>query len=305
MSSNPAAKPTLVASNDTTNEGLLKRFKYWLRLNLRGKTNDNSLKEALEEVLEEHEEEGTEAPTEEQVMLKNVITFADRSVHEIMTPRTEIRGVEYNSTLQELNEHIIQYNLTRIPVYNDTLDNIKGFVHVKDLLPYLSNAVPFNIALVLRELLFVPPSMRLISLLVKMREAGVHMAIVIDEYGGTDGLVTLEDLFEEIVGEIQDEHDDEERKSALVWNAQNSCDLDATTRVEKLDEALGLSLMDGAVEHEYDTLGGLIFFMLDRVPLKGEKFEITSSLHCEILSADPRRIHRVRLTKTQQTPAKE
>jgi magnesium and cobalt transporter len=301
----PAHKPVIVTTNDPARDGLLKKFKLWLRANLRGRIHDNSLKEALEEVLEEHGEEGTVSTSEEQNMLKNVITFADRAVHDIMTPRPEIKGVEYNITLPELKAHITQHIHTRIPVYNDTLDNIKGFLHVKDLVPHLSNDTPFNMALILRDLLFVPPSMRLINLLVKMRDTGVHMAIVIDEYGGTDGLVTLEDLFEEIVGDIQDEHDDEEQESVLAWNAQNICDADATTRIEKLDEALHLNLLPAAQEHEYDTLGGLVFFTLDRVPLKGEKLDINEQLRCEILSADPRRIHRVRLIRTVRLDEKE
>lgn len=285
-------KPVLVAANETTPESFLKKLKVWLR----GRPNDNSLKEALEEVLEEHAEEGAQETSEEKEILKNVITFADREAHEIMTPRTEIKGVEYNISLPELKAHIAANNHTRIPVYNDTLDNVKGFIHVKDLVPHLSGEAPFNMALILRELLFVPPSMRLINLLVKMRETGVHMAIVVDEYGGTDGLVTLEDLFEEIVGEISDEHDEEE-PDTLAWSINNSCDLDATTRIDRLDEALGLTLLPAAQEHEYDTLGGLIFFTLDRVPAKGETFPLGEGLNCHILSADPRRIHRVRLTK--------
>lgn len=294
----PALKTPPDTTSDPAREGLLRRFKQWLRANLRDKTHDNSLKEALEEVLEEHEEEADTPPTEEQNIIKNVITFADRTVQDIMTPRSEIKGVEYNTTLAELKSHITQHIHTRIPVYNDTLDNIKGFIHVKDLVPHLSNEVPFNMALILREILFVPPSMRLINLLVKMRDSGVHMAIVVDEYGGTDGLVTLEDLMEEIVGEIQDEHDEGEQDGTLAWSAQNNCDLDATTRIEKLDEELGLSLTQLAQENEYDTLGGLIFFTLGRVPVRGETFEINDALRCDILSADPRRIHRVRLHKT-------
>lgn len=293
--------PRLSATNaeDSSNDNLLQRFKSWLRYNLRGKAHDSSLKEALEEVLEEHEEESTLPATEEQAMIRNVITFADKAVHEIMTPRSEIKAVEYGVTLPELKEHISQHIHTRIPVYNDTMDNMKGFIHVKDLLPHLSNDTPFNMALILRDLMFVPPSMRLINLLVKMRDAGVHMAIVVDEYGGTDGLVTLEDLFEEIVGDIQDEHDQEEQDSTLNWSSSHTCDVEATTCIEDIDKALHLSLLPEAEENEYDTLGGLIFFRLGRVPEKGEKLDITDGITCEIISADPRRIHKVKLTRIQ------
>lgn len=296
--SNTNTKPALAASaEDASAEGVLQRFKVWVRANMRGKANDNSLKEALEEILEEHVEDSSAPPTEEQNILKNVINFADREVHDIMTPRTEIEGVAYNITLAELKAHIVEHNHTRIPVYNDTLDNIKGFLHVKDLVPHLSGEIPFNMALVLRDVLYIPPSMRLINLLVKMRDAGVHMAIVIDEYGGTDGLVTLEDLFEEIVGDIQDEHDEEERDTSIHWTPQNTCDVDASTRIDELDAALGLNLLPDAQKNDYDTLGGLIFFTLDRVPEKDEEFDLGNVVHCQILSADARRIHKVRLTR--------
>src|SRR5262249_15860320 len=154
-------------------------------------------------------------------MLRNVLTFSDHSVKDIMTPRTDIKAVEYNVTLDELKSHITQHRHTRIPVYNDTLDNVKGFIHIKDREPLLYGDSPFNMALILRDVIFVAPSMKLIALLVKMRDAGVHMALVVDEYGGTDGLVTLEDLFEEIVGEIQDEHDEDEGQDiVLAWGPQ-------------------------------------------------------------------------------------
>lgn len=282
-----------VPANDAP--GLLASASDRLRKLLRGKSNE-SLKEALEEVLEEHGEETSNPPTEEQTILKNAITFAERTVHDIMTPRSEIKAVEYGITLKQLKEHFSQHVHTRIPVYNDTLDNIKGFIHIKDLVPHLSNDTPFSMALVLRELVFVPPSMPLIKMLVKMRDTGVHMAIVVDEYGGTDGLVTLEDVFEEIVGEIQDEHDEEESPT-LAWNSHNFCDMDATTCIEEIDPALGLQWLPAAQEHEYETIGGLIFFTLGKVPHKGEKFELADNITCEILSADPRRIHRVRLSR--------
>jgi len=297
MNGAPLKTPNPAESSGS--EGWVRQFTHWLKTSVKGKP-DASLKEALEEVLEEHEEESDIPPTEEQTILKNIITFADRTVQDIMTPRSEIKAVEFGITLQELREHISQHIHTRIPVYNDTLDNLKGFIHIKDLVPHLAKDKPFSMAMVLRELLFVPPSMPLINLLVKMRDAGVHMAIVVDEYGGTDGLVTLEDVFEQIVGEIQDEHDDEESEPVLVWNAQGHCDVDATTLIETLDESLKLDWLAGAREHEYDTIGGLIFFQCGYVPVKGEKLTLPGTISCEILSADPRRIHRIRLTLLQE-----
>jgi CBS domain containing-hemolysin-like protein len=291
MSEEPKDKPRSGVV-DPELGGLLKRLKHWIR----GKHRDNSLKEALEEVLEEHEEEGQQLPQEEQDILKNVLSFGDLSVKDIMTPRSDIKAVEYNIPLAELKAHIIQDRHTRVPVYNDTLDNIKGFIHIKDLVPLLSGESPFNMALILRDMIFVPPSMKLISLLVRMRVAGVHMAIVIDEYGGTDGLVTLEDLFEEIVGEIQDEHDEDE-EGLLAWNMQGTCDVDARVHIERLESDLALPLKSGTQEADYDTLGGLIFHQLGRVPKKGEKINHESGAEFEILAADPRRIQKVRVCK--------
>jgi CBS domain containing-hemolysin-like protein len=160
--------------------------------------------------------------------------------------------------------------------------------------PLLSGDSPFNMALILRDLLFVPPSMKLINLLMKMRDAGVHMAIVVDEYGGTDGLVTLEDLFEEIVGDIQDEHDeDEDHELQLSWLPQGYCDVDARIPVEKL-ESLNLKLLP-AENADYDSLGGLIFYQIGRIPARGEVIAHESGARFEILSADLRRIHRIRI----------
>jgi CBS domain containing-hemolysin-like protein len=282
------------AVSDADRDGIVKRFRQWLRANLR-KHHDNSLKEALEEVLEEHESDGDQLPAEEQNMLKNVLSFSDIAVGDIKTPRTEIKAVEYTVTLEALKAHIAQHRHTRIPVYNDTLDTIKGFIHIKDLVPLLYGDSPFNMAFILRDILFVPPSMKLIHLLLKMRVSGVHMAIVVDEYGGTDGLVTLEDLFEKIVGEIQDEHDEDDADGTPAWTPQRTCDVDARMRIETLQEELKLPLLPEGEDNEYDTLGGLIFFHLGRVPARGETLDLAIKGRYEILSADPRRIHRVRI----------
>jgi magnesium and cobalt transporter len=298
--SDPSEKT--LSTNDHELNGFLKRFKIWLRMNLRGKHHDNSLKEALEEVLEEHEEEGEEFPPEEQNLIKNVLKFSALSVKDIMTPRTDIKAVEYNIPLKELQEHISENRHTRVPVYNDTLDNIKGFIHIKDLVPMLSDFSSFNMALILRDVLFVPPSMKLLSLLVKMRVHGVHIAIVIDEYGGTDGLVTMEDLFEKIVGDIQDEHDEDEQEEKLSWNAERSCDVDARVLIEDIESNLSIKLNTPDDEADYDTLGGFIFYQIGRVPAQGDLIEHKSGIKFEILDADARRIHKIRIFAPNEPP---
>lgn len=256
-----------------------------------------SIEEAIEEALEERSQETALAP-EEQTMLRNVLTFGDLSVHDIMTPRTEILAVPYDVTLEALKAHIIDKLHTRIPVYRDTLDQVEGFLHLKDLVPMLSGDQPYDLRRVMRQMLFVPPSMRIIDLLVKMRRMGSHMAVVVDEYGGTDGLVTLEDVFEEIVGDIHDEHDEDEGLRELSRVGDNAFEADARVRVEKVEQELGFSLLTEQQEEEFDTLGGLIFFELGRVPAKGEIIPHASGLRFEILEADPRRIKRVRIIQS-------
>jgi len=289
------------ASADNRKEPCEEResFFEWLRGRLRNalREKDSSLKEVLEEVIEDHEEQAEErlAP-EEKIMLHNVLSFSDIKVSDIMTPRTDIAAVAGDTTWLELKKHIVEMRHTRVPVYDGTLDHVLGFIHVKDLLSLLSDETQFDMYSLLRPLLFVPPSMRIIDLLIRMRHAGSHMAIVVDEYGGTDGLVTMEDLFEEIVGDIQDEHDDDEQKDESIIRVNDvTFDVSARIPIERLEKQLGLNLITEEKEGEFDTLGGLIFFQLGRVPAKGEIVPHASGMHFEIVDADPRRIHKVRI----------
>ena len=275
---------------------LSRRFVGWLK-SMFGQRQDPSLKEALEEVIEEHEEQTEEhlAP-EEKVMLHNVLSFSDIKVSDIMTPRTDISAVPADIMLPELKEHITKQRHTRIPIYQDTLDHVLGFIHVKDLLPMLAADMPFHIKSIVRTMLFVPPSMKIIDLLVKMRHASCHMAIVVDEYGGTDGLVTMEDLFEEIVGDIHDEHDHEEEELGKITRVgDNVYEVSARIHIDKLEKELGLNLVTEEKAEDFDTLGGLIFFQLGRVPAKGESVQHVSGIRFDVVEADPRRIRRVRI----------
>ncbi len=261
------------------------------------KSPDPSLKEAIEEVIEEHEEEGeTPLSVQEKVMLHNVLSFADVTVADIMVPRADIIAVASGISLEDVKAHIIRERHTRIPVYNKTLDQVEGFLHIKDLFAMIAEDQPYNLKKVLRPMIFVPPSMFIQDLLIKMRRLGSHMAIVVDEYGGTDGLVTLEDVVEELVGDIQDEHDEEDSMPALKRISDHIIEADARVRIERLERELGLNLMsqtDG--EDDFETLGGLIFFLVSRIPAKGEKITHESGIEFEILDADPRSIQRVRI----------
>lgn len=278
---------------------LLQSLGGWFKDNLSSKS-DNSLKKALEDVLDEHESveyAGTVASDEERTLIRNMLAFGELTVEDVMVPRTDIFAVEMGVTIDQLKQYVIEKRHTRIPVYNDSLDHVAGFIHAKDLTPFFAGDEQFDIKNVLRQIIFVPPSMRAVDLLMQMRTSSCHMAIVVDEYGGTDGLATMEDVFEELVGDIQDEHD-LEPELELKWKGKNILIADARVEVEDLEEALGLSLTSDDEEDDFDTLGGLIFSEIGRVPAKGEIIRYADGvIKFEILSADPRRIYRVKITR--------
>ena len=262
-----------------------------------GMKTEGTLKEMIEEALEENSGEIADISAEEKSLLMNLIHFGELTVRDVMVPRSDIMGVPLGVTIDELKQHVITIGHTRIPVYEESLDKVEGFIHVKDLFPQLASGEVFEIRQVLREILFVPPSMRIVDLLIKMRVSGCHIAIVVDEFGGTGGLVTMEDLFEEIVGEIQDEHDGHDSAPTMRWSGDHVVETDARTPIGKLEEALGEKLCDDAIDESIDTLGGLIFSVLGRIPVRGEVVMLKTTMKAEILLADPRRIHLVRITR--------
>lgn len=269
----------------------------WFRHKMAGR-GEGSIRDMIEEALEEESGETADISDEEKNLLKNMIHFGELTVRDIMIPRADIMALERSTSADELNKKVIDIGHTRLPVYDDSLDKIDGFIHVKDLFPYLVSGKAFEISTVLREILFVPPSMRIVDLLLKMRVSGCHMAIVVDEYGGTAGLVTMEDLFEELVGEIQDEHDELGVDTMLRWIGEHTLEADARITIERLEEALKEKLRGPEEEEaDYDTLGGLVFSMLGRVPVKGEVVNLHNRFKIEVLSADPRRIRLVRVVR--------
>ena len=274
----------------------------WFREKM-GSRSEGSIKEIIEEALAEESPTNVHISAEEKSLLKNMIHFGELTAAHVMIPRSDIMGIDRDESLDDLRRHVIEIGHTRIPVYDESLDKIEGFIHVKDLFPYLAQGKEFKVAEVLRDILFIPPSMRIVDLLMKMRVSGCHIAIVVDEFGGTDGLVTMEDLFEELVGEIQDEHDSHEAEPSLRWLGDQIVDVDARTPIERLETALGGPLRDEPIAGDVDTLGGLIFSVLGRIPVRGEVVMLKSTLKAEIINADPRRIRQVRLTKITPPPA--
>lgn len=276
----------------------------WLLRKVGLRDHEPTLKEALQEVLDDHVDEVTTMAEEERQILSNVMEMGDTEVDDIMIPQSDMLAVEITTSLNDLRDLVVESGHTRLPVYEDSLDSIKGFVHVKDLLPLLGNGTGgFHISQIMREVVFVPEAMMISDLLLKMRVSGVHLAIVVDEYGGTTGLVTLEDLFEVIVGDIQDEHDEPEEHAVLEWNKKSTVIVDAKTRMDELEEALDISFQPEEEEDDYDTLGGLIFAALGHVPVKGELIKHNSGIEMEVLDVDDRRIKRVRLTRLPTEPA--
>ncbi len=254
----------------------------------------STLEEDVAELIEEHDPEGTQVGSEERSILNNVLSLSDTTVSDVMVPRADIVAVDYNSNLNDLINLIIEKEHTRIPVYKDSLDNIIGFIHIKDLVSFLGAAEKENFAIkdILREVLFVPPSMKIIDLLPKIQSKRVHLAIVLDEYGCTDGLVTLEDLVEEIIGEIEDEHDEENSVEIKQIDA-SSYEVNARMSVEDLEKKLDVIIIGEDESEDFDTLGGLVIYLLGHVPEKGEIVKHTCGIEFEVLEADARKVSKL------------
>jgi CBS domain containing-hemolysin-like protein len=273
---------------------------------LTGKSHEPTLREQLEEKIIEHEEEAAEEglPQEddgdlsapERVMLKNLLHFSETRVDDVMVPRSDILGLRADASFTEAVAAFAEHGHSRMPVYQDTLDNITGMVHIKDVFAVLAEGKekPKTLEPFIRQPRYVPQSMGVMELLEEMRRTRTHLAIVIDEYSGTEGLVTIEDLVEEIVGEIEDEHDDEPEAlfseiSPGIWEA------DARTELEDIAEAVGDARLE-EVEEDVDTLGGLAFVIAGQVPQAGETLlHEESGWKIEVVDADERRVTRVRL----------
>ena len=265
-------------------------------------TASESLKEAVDAYLEESGASKTEEDAvEETLLLTNVLSLKDLDVTDIMIPRAEISAIEVSSTNKELLALLTEKQFSRIPVYKETLDEILGTIHIKDILKKLAKGDSWDIKSLIREAPIVSPSMLILDLVHLMRRERRHMVMVVDEYGGIDGLVTIGDIIEEVLGEIDDEYDTEE-KAEIVKKADGSFIVDARIYLDDLEEELGRSIQ--AVEDDdVDTLGGLISFLVGRLPSRGEIIDDPDvGARFEILDADPRKIKKVHLVlrKTEE-----
>lgn len=252
------------------------------------------------------------SPTEKAAAQERMMDAAERfhllRVDDVMVPRADIVAIEKTATLKDLSKAFRDAGHSRLPVFEDTLDNPIAMVHIKDLLPYLmfdargrtAKTYPDRkvIRTIKRQVLYVPPSMLAQDLLRRMQARRIHMAIVVDEYGGTDGLVTIEDLIEPIVGDIEDEHDElNDTVKKIVLEGGKICwDADARMSIDDFEEAIGRDFATLDEEEEVDTLGGLVFTLVGRVPERGEIIVHPQGVEMEIIDADPRRVKRLRVT---------
>jgi magnesium and cobalt transporter len=273
------------------------RLRNLLRL-IRRPRNGESLRETIDEMIEEPPADGPHPlSVQERVLIGNILKVHDRTAADAMVPRVDIVALDVETSFHEVVKLMVEQGHSRVPVYRETLDNVIGFVHAKDLLGPAAERRAIKLPLILRKVLFVAPSVPILDLLVQMRQARTHIAMVADEFGGIDGLVTIEDLIEEIVGEIEDEHDvaDEPR---LAERADGTLIADARTPIEALEEHQGVRLRPSGEQEEVDTLGGLVSSLAGRVPMRGEVIAHPSGIEFEVLDADPRKIKRLRVRRS-------
>lgn len=296
-----------------------------------GMAGPQTLRETLEYALRDGDEEAG-LPAEQRQMLLRMLQFNALRVADVMVPRADIIAVEESEPLVELLRTFQDAGVSRVPLFHETLDDPRGMIHIKDLFKWLMREAsvpreaagtqeaapapaagapmdsedqatmlgrcdlsrPLSVAKIRRQLLFVPPSMPALNLLVRMQTSRIHMALVVDEYGGTDGLVTIEDLVEQIVGAIEDEHDETEAANIIADGKLGMLAV-ARTPVEELEKRLGIKLLTAEEASDIDTLGGLVFAIVGRVPGRGEIVRHASGVEFEVLDADARRVKKVKV----------
>ena len=262
-----------------------------------------AIRESLEEVIEESERESSDLSAQERVLMGNLLRFGDLKLSDVMVPRADIIAVDENIGLADLLTLFREAQHSRLPVFHDTLDDPTGLIHVKDVLGLLEAEADgayclsphAKITALLRPVLFAPPSMRALDLLLKMQASHTHLALVVDEYGGTDGLVSIEDIIEQIVGDIADEHDEVAATLKLDGDgyvADARMDLDDF----KAETGHGFVVEDGEEAPDIDSLGGMVVSLLGRVPLRGEIITHPDGTEFRVLEADPRRVRKLRVT---------
>ena len=262
---------------------------------LRNVVDKTNIKEDLETVLDNKSKNTDGISKQERIMLMNILKIDEILARDIMIPRAEIIAVEESISFEEVIKIFVDGAHSRIPIYHEQLDNITGMLHIKDLVKYQTENDTKNnfIDNIKKEILHIPPSMPALDLLIKMQLTRLHMGVVIDEYGGVDGLITMEDVIEEITGEIEDEHDAKDI-SMLIKLSTNTFESNARLPIEELEKIAQIKLSKD--DDEADTIGGLVVSIAGRVPQRGEIIKHESGILFTILDADPRRIKTIKIS---------
>jgi magnesium and cobalt transporter len=282
----------------TTRAGLLAR----IRGRLLRRHVEHSVRDSIAELVEEAAAEAAtpggapELDRQERALIANVLRLRGTTADDVMVPRPDIVAIPVEATLEEAVALFQREGHSRLPVFRDELDEIVGMVHIKDVFAFVGRAEVFKLEAVLRKPMLVAPQIPVLDLLLQMRQARMHLALVVDEYGGIDGLVTIEDLVEEIVGDISDEHD-EVPGSMVSERNDGSLDMDARLTIEEFEARMGPLLSEDERGSDIDTVGGLVFLLAGRVPARGEVIGHPSGIEFRILDADARRIRRVRVRR--------
>jgi len=259
--------------------------------------NDSSKEEILNFIANEVSDDDKLSSTDdnnEKNLIKNILQLENTSVEDVMVPRGEIISVDNKKNYNQIFDIIKEESHSRLPVYENNLDNIIGFFHVKDFIEIDKNN--FSLKTILREVLYVAPKSPILELLKRMRTSRIHIALVVDGIGGVDGLVTIEDLVEEIVGEIEDEHDAEDIDEEIIKKEKNMLEVSASYRIEDLEKYFSINL-DFADEDEVETVGGLVFSKINRIPKSNEEFNIDDIVNIKVLKANERKILTVQIRK--------
>ncbi|WP_428391760.1 hemolysin family protein [Lichenicoccus sp.] len=243
-----------------------------------------------------------ELDRQERALIANVLRLRGITVDDVMVPRADIVAMPVASGFDDALALLRRENHSRLPVYGEQLDDVLGMVHIKDLMAYAGEPARFRLQSILRQPLMIAPQLPVLDLLLQMRQRRVHLALVIDEYGGVDGLVTIEDLVETIVGDIADEHD-EPAAVMLVERHDGTFDVDARMEIEPFVERLGPVLTEEERESDIETVGGLVFMLAGHVPARGEILTHSSGLEFRVLDADARHIRKLRIKLAETWPA--
>ena len=268
-------------------------WRRWRR-GLRRSPQADSVRETIEDLIEERGDEEASIDEHERRLLANILRLRGVTAHDIMVPRADIVAVDARTDLKALVEIINTQGHTRYPVFRGTLDDATGMLHIKDVLMQIASGKPFSLQRIMRRILFISPSVRVLDLLLEMRNRRTHMALVVDEYGGIDGLVTIEDLVEQITGEIEDEHD-EGTDLGFAVRPDGVIEADARVPLAEFEARIGMRLLDDDEREDIDTLGGLVSFLAGRLPARGELVNHPGGIEFEVVDADLRRVKRLRV----------